>query len=155
MPILRDATDADREAMFELQRDPQANWMAAFGAKDPDDQEAHAAWWTRVRANPEAHMQTIEVDGQVAGSVSNFVMDGQREVSYWLGKAYWGRGLATWALSEHLKQLPERPLHARAAKDNIGSIRVLQKCGFALTSEDRGYSDYRQTDVDELLFTLA
>jgi RimJ/RimL family protein N-acetyltransferase len=44
---------------------------------------------------------------------------GEREVGYWLGKGYWGKGIATQALKEFLKHIGTRPLYAHVAKHNI------------------------------------
>jgi RimJ/RimL family protein N-acetyltransferase len=50
--------------------------------------------------------------------------------------------------------VPDRPLHARAAADNIASVRVLEKCGFVVTGHDRGFANARGTEIDEVLLTL-
>jgi RimJ/RimL family protein N-acetyltransferase len=51
-------------------------------------------------------------------------------VGYWLGRSYWGRGIATRALALFLPLVPARPLYAHVASHNTGSMRVLVKCGF-------------------------
>lgn len=71
-------------------------------------------------------------------------------MSYWLGRGYWGKGIATRALSAFLERSQIRPLYARAAKDNIGSIRVLEKCGFKTTGEDNGHG----AEVEEIILIL-
>src|SRR6266568_3733718 len=97
----------------------------------------------------------ILFNGSVAGSVSSYVdEDEHREVSYWLGKLYWGKGIATCALSAFLEHSKVRPLYARAAKDNIGSLRVLEKCGFTRIGEGRGFSEARGEEVEEFLLRL-
>ena len=107
--------------------------MAQFPARD---REAYLALWERILTNETIVKRTIVCDGQVAGNIVSFLEDdGQREVGYWLGREFWGRGIATRALTAFLALMPERPLFAHAAKGNIASIRVLQKCGFAVTAE--------------------
>jgi RimJ/RimL family protein N-acetyltransferase len=72
-----------------------------------------------------------------------------------LGKRYWGKGLATRALSEFLAHTnPTRPIYARAAKDNIGSLRVLEKCGFRIIGEDRDFANARGKEIEEFLLQL-
>ena len=151
--LLRNVTADDLPIFFEQQRDADANYMAAFTAKDPSDRDAFMAHWTRILGDTATINQTILFDGQVAGSVSCFEESGRREVSYWLGKHYWGKGIATSALSAFLSHVKERPLYARAAKDNIASLRVLGKCGFTVIGEDKGFANARGKEVEEFLLT--
>lgn len=152
--VLRDVIEADVLIFFEQQLDPAANQMAAFTAKDPADREAFATRWTRILGNDGIIKKTILCDGQVAGHVVIFEQFGNPAVSYWLGKGCWGRGIATRALSQFLGHVPTRPLYARAAKDNLASIRVLEKCGFRKAGEDRGFSNARGVEVEEFILKL-
>jgi RimJ/RimL family protein N-acetyltransferase len=127
--LLRDVTDDDLPIFFEQQSDPEAQRMAAFPARE---RAAFMAHWARILADPTIVKRTIVVEGQVAGNIVSFVQQGQREVGYWLGRPFWGRGIATTALREFLEQVTERPLHAYVAKHNLASLRVLQKCGFTI-----------------------
>jgi len=126
--LLREAVESDLQAFFEQQLNPEANRMAAFAAKDPANRNAFMTHWTKLMADPAIVIRTILFDGRVAGHVASFVRDDQRLVCYWLGKEFWGQGIATRALGIFLEQLTERPLYARAASDNAASIRVLEKC---------------------------
>ena len=153
--LLRDVTTSDLPIFFDHQRDPEANWMAAFTSKDPANWDAFMVHWTKILADETTTIQTILFDGQVAGSVFCYIdEDEQPEVSYWIGKPYWGKGIATRALSAFLEHLRTRPLYARAAKDNIGSLRVLEKCGFTRIGEGRGFSKARGVEVEEFLLRL-
>jgi RimJ/RimL family protein N-acetyltransferase len=58
-------------------------------------------------------------------------------------------------LRELLGVVPDRPLYARAAADNAGSVRVLEKCGFVLTGHERGFANARGEEIDEVVLTLA
>jgi RimJ/RimL family protein N-acetyltransferase len=154
--LLRDVTEADLPIFFEQQRDPAANQMAAFTAKDPADREAFTAKWAKILGD-DTVKKAILVNGQVAGSVSSFVApwSGQLEVTYWIGREYWGRGIATKALTEFLGHLKARPVYARAAKDNIASIRVLAKCGFTISGHDKGFANARGEEVEEVVLRLG
>lgn len=153
--FLRDVIDDDLPIFFEQQRDPEANFMAAFTSRDPSDREAFMAHWSRIRADKSATNQTIVSGGQVAGNIACYIDFGEPDIGYWLGKAFWGKGIATKALAAFLRQIQTRPLYARAAKDNAASLRVLQKCGFVITGEDKGFSNARGQDVEEYILTLA
>ncbi|MGH2537560.1 MAG: GNAT family N-acetyltransferase [Candidatus Promineifilaceae bacterium] len=152
---LRGLAEDDLAIFFEQQLDPAANHMAAFTAKDPADRDAFMAHWAEILADPGIAIRTILFQGRVAGYVLSHAWFGEPEVSYWLGKGFWGRGIATWALAAFLAEQKARPLYARAAKDNIASIRVLQKCGFTISGEDKGYSNARGRQVEEVILTLG
>jgi RimJ/RimL family protein N-acetyltransferase len=152
---LRDVTDADLPIFFDLQRDLTYNRMAAFTHKDPDDRAAFDAHWKKILANPENKNQTIVFEGQVAGHIASFPMGGDREITYGIARHFWGRGLATEALRAFLAVDTERPLRARAAKDNVGSLRVLAKCGFEVIGEDRGFANARGQEIEEVVLRLS
>ena len=57
-------------------------------------------------------------------------------------------------LESFLQIVATRPLYARVAKDNIGSIRVLQKNGFTIDSEDKGFAHARGKQVEEYIMKL-
>jgi RimJ/RimL family protein N-acetyltransferase len=151
---LRDIVDADLPIFFDHEREPEGVVMAAFTAKDPDDRSAFEAHWSKNRADRSIVMKTIVADGRVAGHVAVFGPPSEREVTYWLGREFWGRGLASRALAAFLLLVEERPIYARAAKDNLASLRVLQKCGFEITGHDTGYANARAATIEEVLLTL-
>lgn len=144
---LRDVTDADVEIFYDYQRDPIAVRMAAFTARE---KAAHLQHWTKIRADETTINRTILLGGQVAGSIGSWVQGDTRLIGYWIGREHWGQGVATTALRKFVDLLGERPLFAHVARHNLGSIRVLEKCGFASQSEQTG-SD----GVVELLMRLA
>jgi RimJ/RimL family protein N-acetyltransferase len=151
---LRDTTADDLGILFEQQADPEWVHMAAFTAKDPSDRDAFMEHWAKVLADPSNVNRTILVDGRVAGSIACFEMFGERTVGYGLGREYWGHGIATRALALFLDVVAERPLYARVVKDNVGSRRVLQKCGFTICGEDKGFANARNAEVEEHILML-
>jgi RimJ/RimL family protein N-acetyltransferase len=142
--VLREVVESDLDAFFEHQRDPEANEMAIFPARDRAAFDAH---WRKILADDSVIKKTIVHEGEVAGNIGSWEQDGRRLVGYWVGREFWGRGLATRALAEFVDVVPERPLHAWVATSNVGSIRVLEKCGFVQVGS-------RTTDVEELFFEL-
>ncbi|MCB0256644.1 MAG: GNAT family N-acetyltransferase [Anaerolineae bacterium] len=151
---LRDVTADDLPVFFEHQLDPEAVWMAAFGAAGIQDWDAFTARWTRALTDDTRVERTILWNDQVAGSVSSFTLFGDLAVGYWIGRDYWGKGIATRGLAAFLEIVTVRPLYARAAKDNIGSRRVLEKCGFAVVGEDKGYAHVRGEEIEEVVLRL-
>ncbi len=140
---LRDVIEGDLPTFFAHQQDLVATQMAAFTAKDPTDWDAFLAHWTRILSDDSVTIKTILVDQQVVGNVLKYEESGHPEVSYWIGRDFWGKGFATAALTAFLGLVRERPLFARVAKDNTGSIRVLEKCGFTVVGEETGFSEAR------------
>jgi RimJ/RimL family protein N-acetyltransferase len=151
---LREVSEADLAIFFEQQMDLEANSMAAFTAKDPADRIDFAAKWEKILADEAIILRTVLYGEQVAGHVVCHGWFGEPEVSYWLGKEYWGRGIATVALGLFLDVVEIRPLYARAAKDNAASLRVLEKCRFTVCSEDRGFANARGEVVEEVILRL-
>ena len=151
---LREVSEADLAIFFEQQMDSEANSMAAFTAKDPADRVAFTAKWQKILADEAIILRTILYGEQVAGHVVCHGWFGDPEVSYWLGKEFWSRGIATAALTLFLDVVQIRPLYAQAAKDNVASIRVLEKCGFAVCGEDRGFANARGEVVEEVVLCL-
>jgi RimJ/RimL family protein N-acetyltransferase len=152
---LRAVRADDLAVFFEHQQDPEALHMAAFTTRDPADRGAFDAHWTRILADDTVITRTIVVGDEVAGHVARFERDGVPEVTYWIGRRHWGRGVATAALAAFLRRFPQRPLHARVAKDNAASVRVLSKCGFVVTGEDKGFAHARGAVVEEYVMVLG
>jgi len=148
---LRLVEDADLDALFDQMRDPESVWMAAFTADDPGDRAAFDAHMAKVRTSPENTLRAVTCDGRLVGSVACFVVDGQTEVTYWIDRAAWGRGIASRALELLIELVPVRPLHARAASDNSGSLRVLQKAGFRPVGTERSYAPARRAEIEETI----
>jgi RimJ/RimL family protein N-acetyltransferase len=151
---LREVRDDDLPLLFEQWADPVAAHMAAFTAPGHMDRDAFARRWARLRADASVLNRAILVDGDVAGTIGSWGDDGEREVTYWIGRSYWGRGVATAALTALLAVDRSRPLHARVASDNLASRRVLEKCGFRVIATDWGFAEARSAEIEELVLRL-
>ncbi len=156
---LRDVEAHDLPLFFEHQRDPIAVAMVAFHSRDRAAFDQH---WAKLLANETCLKKTIVIASavsadssadQVAGNIGSWSSEGKREVGYWIDRAFWGRGIATEALSAFLRLEQTRPLYAGVAKHNAASIRVLQKCGFTLLGpEDEASND---GDASHVLLMLG
>jgi RimJ/RimL family protein N-acetyltransferase len=153
---LRDVEVDDLPIFFEHQRDPDANHMAAFTSKDPTNRDAFLAHWARIIGDETILIQTILCNEQVAGHILSYPSEdvGKSEVSYWLDQAYWGRGIATEALSAFLSRLKARPVYARVAADNAASLRVLEKGGFVRIGTNRDFANARGQEIEEVLLKV-
>ena len=149
--ILRNVIQDDLPIFFEHQSDLEAAKMAAFASRD---REAFMAHWARVITDENVIVKTILFDEQVAGNIVSFEMEGEREVGYWIGREFWGKGIASESLKQFLGQEMRRPLFAHVAKHNIASRRVLEKCGFEVICEDKWLPNADGEEVEEFILIL-
>jgi RimJ/RimL family protein N-acetyltransferase len=153
--VLREVRDDDLEALFELESDVAGSDMIAFLPREPGDRAAFDAHWARIRSDPESLIWIIEQDGRFAGYALSFLMEGERQVGYWVVRELWGRGIASAALARMLELIPERPLWASTVDDNLGSQRVLEKGGFVFQRIERTHAPRRGAEVEERVFRLG
>jgi RimJ/RimL family protein N-acetyltransferase len=151
MSIIRDVTEADIPIFFEHQRDPESMDMAKMPARD---EEAFTAHWQKILANDALTAKTVLFEGEVAGNVVAFDRGGKRLVGYWIGREHWGKGLASKGLAELLTEETMRPLYAYVATSNVGSMRVLEKCGFTLVSRETEFDEVLHEEIEEALYVL-
>jgi len=151
---LRLVTLEDLPILFEQQRDPEAAFMAAFTSRDPNDRDAFMVHWDKIMNDETVTLRVVDCDGAVAGSIVCFLMEGQPNIGYWIGKAFWGRGIATQSLRLFIDELGIRPLYAAVAVDNVSSIRVLEKCGFEKHGTGRYFANARGEEIDEIYYIL-
>jgi len=147
---LRNVTESDLPILFKQQLDPEATAMAAFPSRNRESFMAH---WAKIMADETVILKTILFNGQIAGSIVSWDMLDEREVGYWLGKEYWGKGIATQALEEYVRIVKTRPLMAHVARHNVGARRVLEKCGFTVIGEDT-YTNPAGVEVEEFVLKL-
>ncbi|WP_436534866.1 GNAT family N-acetyltransferase [Actinoplanes sp. HUAS TT8] len=151
---LRPIVDSDLDALFEQMRDPESVRMAGFTAKDPDDRAAFDAHMAKIKAWPGVVNRAITLDGRLVGSIASFLMGDDTEFTYWIDRAFWGQGIASRALALLLDEVPVRPVLARVAGDNAGSLRVLQKAGFVVTGTEVGFANARNAEIEETILRL-
>ena len=153
--LLRPVRESDLDALFRQMRDPESVRMAAFTPEDPDDRQRFDAHMARIMESPETTLRAITWQGDVVGSISSFVVEGQTEVTYWLDRAVWGRGIASQALAMLLEVVRVRPVHARAASDNAASLRVLEKAGFRRIGTEVSFAQARGAEIEETILQLS
>ena len=151
---LREFVESDGELLFEWMRDPVSVRMAAFTADDPDDRDAFDRWLARIRADPAIIHRTIWSISEPVGMISTFTIEGDREVTYWLDRAVWGRGIASRALQAMLELDTTRPLMGRAATANTGSTTVLRRAGFVEVGRNVDFAAGVGAEVEETIFRL-
>ena len=118
------------------------------------DRSAFLKRMARVQADASVLHRVIDVDGAIAGTIASFRIDDQLEVTYWVDRAQWGRGIASEALQILVAETRERPLYARSASDNLGSLRVLEKAGFRRIGVNRDFAPGRGEEIEETILRL-
>ena len=151
---LRPLEDRDLDTIYQLVTDPESVRMAAFTAEDQTDRRAFLNRMSRLRADTSVSYRVIDVDGSIAGTIASFRIDNQPEVTYWVDRTQWGKGIASAALQILLAETAERPLDARAASDNVGSLRVLEKAGFRRVGVNRDFAPGRSEEIEETILRL-
>jgi RimJ/RimL family protein N-acetyltransferase len=157
---LREVCQSDLPPLFRHQLDPQANLMAVA---HPRDLATFTAHWSKILSDPGVVARAIVADELLVGTISCFESDGHdevesgspRAVGFWIAKEHWGRGIATRALGLLIEQVTVRPLHARAARSNRASIRVLERNGFVIAGYRMSPADDRFPACEEAVLVLT
>ena len=152
--VLRQTEIDDLEWFFQFQLDKEAIQLAAFTPKDPTDKPAYLTKYSKLLDEPTVNMRTILFDNKIVGSISKFEIDGDAEITYWIDKHFWGKGVTTTALKNFLTIENMRPIFGRVAFDNYGSQRVLEKCGFVKIAKDKGFANARGREIEEFIYKL-
>jgi len=145
---------ADLPILYEFQLDKEAIHMAAFTSKNPTDKAAYLEKFTKHLNDPTINQHTIWVDNAIAGSIAKYERDGHAEITYWIARNHWGKGIGTSALKNFLAIELSRPIYGGAAFDNYGSQRVLEKCGFVKIATDKGFANARGAEIEEVIYRL-
>ncbi len=155
--MLRDVQPADLPTLFAFENDP--TWCAMAMVKSRSEDEFRAAWanifdgWES--GTTDVIQKVILVDGELCGTIGCHRLNSRHVVGYGLGKAYWGRRIASRALGLLLAEVPIRPLHATTAATNAASIRVLTKHGFAIEKTRIAPETRRCLAREEMILVLA
>jgi RimJ/RimL family protein N-acetyltransferase len=152
---LREVRSEDLDRFFEHQQDPEANLMAAFAPRNPQDRGVFDYHWSRLLDEPDTQVRTIEEDGRVAGALIVSGIGSIPELSFWTAREFWGQGITTSAVDAFLAAFTERPIRAHVPADNVGSQKILTRRGFAVVGEDKTFSNARSEVVTELIMQLG
>jgi RimJ/RimL family protein N-acetyltransferase len=151
---LRPLEASDLDAIFEQMRDPESVRMAAFTPEDPSDRNAFDVHMATVMSSSENLFRAIIRDSRLVGTIASYISEGTTEVTYWIDRTCWGQGVATRALSLLLEEISLRPIRARAASDNVGSLRVLHKAGFHSIGTEVSFAPGRAAEIEETILEL-
>lgn len=151
---LRKTENSDLDTLFQFQLDKEGGYMAAFIPEDPTDKTAYINKFTKILSDPTVNNQTILIDNFIVGSIAKFVIEGNNEITYWIDRKYWGKGIATQTLKKFLTTETSRPIFGRVAFDNFGSQKVLEKCNFVKIGTEKNFANARQKEIEEYIYKL-
>lgn len=151
---LRKTNESDLEFLFQFQLDKEARYLAAFTSEDSTDKKVYLEKFSKLLNDPAINNQTILVNETIVGSIAKFVIKGDSEITYWISRNFWGKGIATAALEYFLSIENTRPIFGRTAFDNLGSQKVLEKCGFEKIGADEGFANARGKEIAEFIYRL-
>jgi [ribosomal protein S5]-alanine N-acetyltransferase len=153
--ILSKTIEDDLKTLYQIQIDKEANYMAAFTSLESAQENMYIAKYSKFLNEPTINLQTIKVGEQIIGSISKFEMNNENEITYWIDKNFWSKGITSSALALFLQSEYARPIYGRTAFDNIASQKVLEKCGFTKIGTDKGFAHARQIEIEEYIYKLA
>ena len=145
----------DLERLFEFQKQKEGIYLAAFTASDPCDKEAYLSKFEKILKDPKIQNYTIFLNNTIVGSIAKFPLDGKIEITYWIDRDFWGKGIASESLGKLIEMESDRPIYGRVAFDNLASQKVLKKCGFIRITEDKGFANARQKEIVEYIYRLG
>ena len=134
--LLRPMTLADAADIFAYSSDPAV--LRYTTGTTPSRPEETQAWLEAALADPATHMWAILLRNStsVIGAIEFGVpIPGSGSIHYALGRPHWGAGLMTEAVDAvcgwALDALPSiQDITTGVVAENVGSARVLEKCGF-------------------------
>ena len=154
---LHERTEDTVRIYFEKAQQPFVRSMLPQRATTVE--EALADFRRTQRPGANSFGRTVRADGRYVGDVWVYCIDHTDTPNAMLSycifeKEVNGRGIATKAVGLFLEEFTERPVRARAVADNVSSIRILEKYGFTVIGETRGFANARGTVVRELELEL-
>ncbi|MFT4662094.1 MAG: ribosomal-protein-alanine N-acetyltransferase [Patiriisocius sp.] len=151
---LRKSEASDLEIFHQNQATEEANFMAAFTSKNPQDKEAYLKKWAGLMTVDSVHLQSLLLNEAVVGSVVKFEMEGDSDITYTLDKGHWGKGVTTEAVKLFLDIEKTRPMFGRVAYDNYGSQKILEKSDFKKIGSNTAFANTRGMEIAEFIYRL-
>jgi RimJ/RimL family protein N-acetyltransferase len=161
--LVRDWTRSDKDALvrYANNRNVWRNLTHIF--PHPYTDADADAWYSHLESMPEPTHWAIEVEGGAVGAIGCSIGKGIRAKSarfgYWLGEAYWGRGIMTAAVQRVAPYALERYRLVRLESPvfawNPASMRVLEKCGFVNEGVRRASVVKDGEIIDEVVYALV
>ena len=149
---IRPVEPNDLHTLFKFQLDSESNQMAFTHPRSKEEFDSH---WEKSLTDPKVVVRAIVAGGSLAGCIACFKSEDKHYIGYWIGKQFWGKGIATAALNLLVAEFDIRPLQSRVAVTNVASIRVLEKCNFRELSREWSPASDRYVECEEVIMELS
>ena len=145
--VLRAVEYDDYRDMFEYGSDDEVtkmlNWDSYRTVQDAKDAVNNVFLTRPSKGTPSAYAIIHKEDNKMIGTCDFFRVDWEKEsgeIGYCLNRDYWNRGYITKSCKAVIEfgfnYLGLNKIEIGHMKDNIGSKRVIEKCGFKYTGEE-------------------
>jgi len=156
-------TEDDIKALYPLGNNKDISWMSGGGLTYPLTYDEFRTKKTISLSKAIGEMQSYVIrDNNIAvGSIGYFkrTEDAPLEIGYWIGKDYWGKGIATKALNLAVDAMRANgitgKLVATTMIDNLSSRHILLKCGFKEIGTERFMSPARCVEVEGAVHAIV
>jgi RimJ/RimL family protein N-acetyltransferase len=161
--VLRPWHVNDLESLVRHADDREVWLMLRDRFPHPYTIEAGRAWLAAASVEDPPTALAIDVGGEAVGGIGVIAgADVNRhagEIGYWLGRAWWGRGLATASVTHFVPWVARTfgfaRLFAQAFETNLASMRVLEKCGFQREGILRSHAQKDGRYLDEVVYGIV
>ncbi len=160
--LIRDWRHGDEESLVRHANNPKI-WRNVRD-RFPHPYTLDDAMWWIDHANGEDPMTSfaIVVDGEAVGGIGFFrqedIFRRSVEIGYWLGEAFWGRGIVTTAvraMSDYIfANFDVCRIYAGVFEWNPASMRVLEKAGYICEGRMRKAATKDGQTIDEFVYAL-
>lgn len=151
--ILRRWTDSDAEALFKYASDPEVGTPAGWPPHTSVEMSRDVIH--DVFSAPETYAVVLKSTLESVGCCglvpegarpSEYILPGDGEIGYWIGRPFWGQGLIPEALralfSHVVNNVGKHRLWIAFNEGNDKSRRVAEKCGFEFHHLENGERYY-------------
>ena len=155
-------TEDDIKALYPLGNNKEVSWMSGGGLTYPLTYEEFRTKKTIALSKKVGEMQSyvIRYNDIAVGSIGYFIREENTplEIGYWIGKSYWGKGIATKALTLAIEAMRADDITgtvvATALVDNASSRHILIKCGFREIRLEKFMSLARGIEVEGAVHSI-
>ena len=158
--ILRPWKQTDIESLIEQANNPRIAAFMTDAFPYPYSREQGMRFIDFATKDDPIHIFAIDIGGKAVGGIGIHpqadIMRKNAELGYWLGEAYWGKGIITKAIVEMIRFAFDtydiNRIFARPYGNNLASQRVLEKAGFVFEARLKNVVFKNGEYQDELIY---
>jgi RimJ/RimL family protein N-acetyltransferase len=152
----------DLDSLLKQANNPNIARFMSDAFPHPYTREAGEGFIAFATKDDPIHIFAIEIDGLAVGGIGihpqGDIMRKNAELGYWLGEAFWGKGIITDAIKEIVQfafaTYDINRIFARPFGNNPASARVLEKAGFRFETKFEKTIFKNGEYLDELFYAI-